>query len=52
MADLKKTLDETQKKLEEERRQSDELGVEIDSEERETKPPTSKPDHANDGGII
>ena len=52
MADVKKTLDEMQKKLDEERRQADDLETDIDSEEAETKRPDYKPDHANDGGVI
>jgi hypothetical protein len=52
MADLNKKLDEMQKKLDEERRRAADLEAGIDSEENEIKPPASKPDHANDGGVI
>ncbi len=52
MADVKKTLDELQKKLDEEHRQAEDLEADIDSEESKTKPPLYKPDHANDGGVI
>ena len=52
MADVKKTLDELQKKLAEERREADDLEAGLDAEAEETKPPVYKPDHANDGGVI
>jgi hypothetical protein len=52
MADVKKTLDELQKKLAEEHREEDDLEAGLDSETEEAKPPSYKPDHANDGGLI
>jgi len=52
MADVKQTLDELQKKLDEERRAEADLEAGLDREAAETKPPAYKPDHANDGGVI
>jgi len=52
MADVKKTLDELQKKLDEEKREGDDLEAGLESEESKIKPPVYKPDHADDGGVI
>jgi len=52
MADVEKTLDEMQKKLDAERRQAADLEAGIESAETKIKPPANKPDHANDGGVI
>jgi hypothetical protein len=52
MADLKKTLDELQKKLDEERREEADLEAGLDRESQDIKPPAYKPDHASDGGVV
>ncbi len=52
MPDADQTLDELEKKLAEERRESDKLQAEIDSQAEATKPPVNKPDHASDGGVF
>jgi hypothetical protein len=52
MADIKKPLDELQKKLDQDRREEADLEAGLDREVEAVKPPAYKPDHATDGGII
>jgi hypothetical protein len=52
MADVEKTLDDLQKKLDEEGRESDDLEKGLDQAAKDNTPPKYRPDHAKDGGVI
>ena len=52
MAKVDHDLDELEKQIEENQRKSDELGKEIDRQDKKVHPPKDAPDHDDEGGIF